>query len=97
MEATDSGSRQEACDRPDVWRVETSSSGVNSGVATWGRTDLQEKHLYLAKKVVGVVLVECMPVLKVEELGLVFFEEEAVFVPGAYRCIGAGERCQYKE
>lgn len=38
-----------------------------------------------------------MPVLKVEELNLVFFEEEVVFVPERYRCIGAGERYQQDE
>lgn len=38
-----------------------------------------------------------MPVLEVEELNLVFFEEEAVFVPETYRGIGAGEHCQQEE
>lgn len=95
MEEVDLGSRREACDRPDGWRIETLSFGVSSGVATWGRIDQGKKHLYLAKKVVGVVLVECMPVLKVEKApNLVFFEEEAVFVPEAYRCTESGERHQ---
>lgn len=93
MEEADLGSRREACDRPDAWRIETLSFGVSSGVATWGRIDQRKNHLYLAKKLVGVVLVECIPVLEVEKApNLVFFEEEAVFVPEAYRCTETGER-----
>lgn len=81
------GSRREACDQLDVSRIETLSFGVNSGVATWGRTDQEEKHLYLAKRVVVVVvlMMECMLTLKVEKaLNLVFFEEEVVFVLEVY-------------
>lgn len=67
----DLGSKRKTCDQPSVWRVEALSLGVNSGVATWGRIDWEERYLYLAKKVVGVV----------EELNLVFFGGGAVFVP----------------
>lgn len=95
MEEVDLGSRREACDRPDAWRIEILCFGVSNGVATWGKIDQRKNHLYLAKKVVEVVLVECMPVLKVEKApNLVSFEEEAVFVPEAYRCTESGERFQ---
>lgn len=40
---------------------------------------------------------ECMPVLEEEELNLVFFVEEVVFVRETYRGIGAGEHCQQED